>query len=591
MDEITESDIFSTNFVCIELNASPEKDQQRLRDALNENPHNSVLTTGPLPGGGFGTEDPSVVYGDSQPYALALNSGKLWVSGRTLKIRFLSGSPTLQNKVKAVAGTWTQYANLKFNWITTGKADIRIDFSGSGGNSSFVGTDCLSQPQSVATMKLGRLQESSGQDEIRRAVLHEFGHALGCVHEHQSPLSSIEWNKPKIYADMAKAPNHWDEKTVNHNIITKLSSKEVLSRQFDLDSIMLYAYPPEWIKNLRGQGTKLNTYLSKEDKAYIAYCYPPYSSDVGAFNTLQVRSWHDTAADIDALDSKDIAFEPPYSTAPKIAMGLTWVDLDWHTNLKISASASEISATNFHVAIASGDSTGLFSGGCSWLELVDDQNQDIKTGTVTLGDANKNLIPRALPHKITQTIRFDDRFDGEDPPKVVVWFSALNMSKDYRWSVNTHVSKVSPFGFSVHVDIGDDTQLYSTQVTWIAYPATKERIHSGTFSTSELRNPGLDPPRNENSNSITFPADVFGGSGADVHEGEEEEKVLVPQLMMAISGLDFQAGHNLRCRLSSDRVTARGFTWHLDSWMDTVMYEARGSYVALAHAEDKRLTL
>lgn len=591
MDANLESDTFSNNFVCIELNASPEKDQQMLRVALNENPQNSVLTTGSLPGGGFGAEDPSVVYGDSQPYALALNSGKLWASGRTLKICFFSGSKALQDKVKAVAETWRQYANLKFDWITSGKADIRIDFPGSGGNSSFVGTDCLSQPQSAATMKFGRLKDSSAQDEIRRAVLHEFGHALGCVHEHQSPLSSIEWNKPRIYADMAKWPNQWDEKTVNHNIITKLSSNEVLTRQFDLESIMLYAYPPEWIKNLKGKGTNLNTYLSKEDKAYIAYCYPPYSTDIGTFNTLQVRPWQDTAADVDVLDSKDIPFEPPYSIAPKIALGLTWVDLDWHTNLEISASASDISATNFHVAIASGDSTGLFSGGCSWLELADDQNQDMKTGIVTLGDANKSLIPRALPHKNTQAIKFDDRFDGEEPPKVVVWFSALNMSKDYRWCVNTHVSKVSPFGFSVHVDVGDDTQLYSTQVTWIAYPSTKDQIYSGTFSTSELRNPCLDPLRNENSNSITFPADVFGGSGVDFNEGEEDGKVVVPQLMMAISGLDFQTGHNLRCRLSSDGVTARGFTWHLDSWMDTVMYEARGSYVALAHRENKRVTL
>jgi serralysin len=32
-------------------------------------------------------------------------------------------------------------------------------------------------------------------DEYSCVVLHEFGHALGCPHEHQHPEYDIDWNR------------------------------------------------------------------------------------------------------------------------------------------------------------------------------------------------------------------------------------------------------------------------------------------------------------------------------------------------------------------------------------------------------------
>ena len=56
--------------------------------------------------------------------------------------------------------------------------------------------------------------------EFARIVIHEFGHALGLEHEHQSPFSSCEnefkWDV--IYATLASPPNNWPKERVDFNM-------------------------------------------------------------------------------------------------------------------------------------------------------------------------------------------------------------------------------------------------------------------------------------------------------------------------------------------------------------------------------------
>ena len=40
-------------------------------------------------------------------------------------------------------------------------------------------------------MNYGWIDADSPEEELRSVVLHEFGHALGLIHEHQNPLSGI----------------------------------------------------------------------------------------------------------------------------------------------------------------------------------------------------------------------------------------------------------------------------------------------------------------------------------------------------------------------------------------------------------------
>ena len=87
---------------------------------------------------------------------------------------------------------WTWYTNLEFVKVAYGGL-IRISFDPSSGSWSLVGRRCEEVVNNEeATMNLSGVRSTStsiGLEE-RRVVLHEFGHALGLIHEHQSPSRS-----------------------------------------------------------------------------------------------------------------------------------------------------------------------------------------------------------------------------------------------------------------------------------------------------------------------------------------------------------------------------------------------------------------
>ena len=48
-------------------------------------------------------------------------------------------------------------------------------------------------------MWLGFREVLPSESEVRRLVCHEFGHALGLLHEHQHPQASqVTWNRQAI---------------------------------------------------------------------------------------------------------------------------------------------------------------------------------------------------------------------------------------------------------------------------------------------------------------------------------------------------------------------------------------------------------
>ncbi|KAH9995889.1 hypothetical protein BJV74DRAFT_911445 [Russula compacta] len=92
----------------------------------------------------------------------------------------------LQRRVKEIADEWMRYANIKFQFVGGREAETRIKFTGKDGSSrSWVGKDNLLTPPEE-TMSLG-IEETSLEARIRHVVLHEFGHALGFVHEYMQP--------------------------------------------------------------------------------------------------------------------------------------------------------------------------------------------------------------------------------------------------------------------------------------------------------------------------------------------------------------------------------------------------------------------
>ncbi|AKJ03458.1 Hypothetical protein AA314_05084 [Archangium gephyra] len=194
-----------------------------------------------------------------------------WAPGRVLRVGFLDGDPVLQERVRHVASLWTQEADVRFRFEKTAEAEIRISFR-ERGSWSFVGTDCLRVPRSQPTMNFGWLTLASPDPEVSAVVLHEFGHALGCLHEHHTPPGGIAWNKQAIYACFQGAPTFWTREEVDRHFFGLYEQDLTVHDQSDTRSIMLNPIPPEF--TLNGFHVGFNTRLSERDKAFIRQLYP-----------------------------------------------------------------------------------------------------------------------------------------------------------------------------------------------------------------------------------------------------------------------------------------------------------------------------
>lgn len=210
----------------------------------------------------------------ADPFELALVGQKVWKPGRTLRVRFLDGDPQVQKRVQAYAMQWMEYANITFQFVTSAPSEIRISFKEEGYWSA-LGTDALVKeyfPLSEPTMNFEGFTMSTPESEYSRVVLHEFGHALGCIHEHQSPSGGIQWNKEAVYRSLGGPPNNWNKEQVDHNVLSRYSADQTQFTAFDSRSIMLYSFPKEW--TLNNMQFTSNDVLSDTDKRYIATRYP-----------------------------------------------------------------------------------------------------------------------------------------------------------------------------------------------------------------------------------------------------------------------------------------------------------------------------
>ncbi|MET0741673.1 MAG: M12 family metallopeptidase [Candidatus Nanopelagicales bacterium] len=212
------------------------------------------------------------------PLEAAVEKHRLWANGRRLRVRFLDGVPSVMERVATIAREWQDLTNLTLSFVTSGTADIRISFREKGFSWSTVGTDALTVPASQPTMNYGWLTPSTALREYQRVVRHEFGHALGMIHEHQNPdaFGKIPWDKPKVYAYYAQ--QGWSKADVDQNIFEVYDEDETNFSDYDPSSIMHYAIPEEL--TIGDFSIGWNTVFSALDRSFMATQYPEDSPGV-----------------------------------------------------------------------------------------------------------------------------------------------------------------------------------------------------------------------------------------------------------------------------------------------------------------------
>ena len=198
--------------------------------------------------------------------------------------------------------------NLKFNFIEdTSKAMVKIGFDLNDGAWSVVGYNKRMVTQTKSTMNFQWFQVST--------ILHEFGHLLGLVHEHQNPNGNpIQWNREAVLK-WALETQGWDVKDIEDNILNSENKESINGSTFDPLSIMLYFYPAELTTN--NMGAQQNLRLSGKDVLWICKTYPKENEDprVTAENFYQSTYGESLQSDI---DKSERMVSTLYSTVPPV---------------------------------------------------------------------------------------------------------------------------------------------------------------------------------------------------------------------------------------------------------------------------------
>jgi hypothetical protein len=137
--------------------------------------------------------------------------------------------------------------------------------------------------------------QAAPEGPIRATILHEFGHALGLLHEHQSPNANcdaeIDWDAAyKIGAGIG-----WDKGLVDRNFRQLANTTSLNATEVDRKSIMHYSLPPTLFKRGKESACYVteNLELSEQDRKFIASIYPKEEAPMvvsGAQPTTVTRS-------------------------------------------------------------------------------------------------------------------------------------------------------------------------------------------------------------------------------------------------------------------------------------------------------------
>ncbi len=236
------------------------------------------------------TQEASSQNGDSaEPVdmpRLAADGDWLWTHGQSLMVHFRDGDAKTHAEVEAIANEWTKSANIQFVFVTSlpsppSYPDISITFNGEAHSSELGRRSLRYTSQGLPSMYLGDLPRLRVEDydEFRRAVLHEFGHALGFIHEHQRINRPFKFLEDRVIAYFLQKLK-WPERKTRNQVLDLLTEYDLRnSEAFDPDSIMTYYIPPEWTED--GYSTPYVTNLSDRDKEASGRFYPGVLSSLG----------------------------------------------------------------------------------------------------------------------------------------------------------------------------------------------------------------------------------------------------------------------------------------------------------------------
>jgi hypothetical protein len=267
-------------------------------------------------------------------------SRRRWEPGRILRVCLFGGNDVVATLIREAGAEWNQYSSVKLDfgppgaWYNClapqrGYFQIRIGFSSRGywsalGNDSETRFDPLSPSMnfegfnflySPSRMQAGEAPSKAHPYHIG-TIKHEFGHALGLLHEHQNPTldcyKELKWTGPgNVYQYFAGPPNFWTADQVQRNLgFIGQTDPDYVAGAADPKSVMMYSLPSAVF--IKGSASPCfvspNNAISAKDRQIVARIYPAgapsnVASDVDV-RGAPVRVLAPVASPVEVADAK-----------------------------------------------------------------------------------------------------------------------------------------------------------------------------------------------------------------------------------------------------------------------------------------------
>jgi len=264
---------------------------------------------------------------------------------------------------------------------------------------------------------------------------------------------------------------------------------------------------------------------------------------INAFNSVMSGALH-----------KDIAVPNHDFDYP---IGLDYMDISNSANPRVKAVMDSPCGGTAKVHIDTWSNTKLNGAGAEWLE-VSKHDRDFQCGVFSTRDDHAWNQPKV---KTSRAISFAKPF--AEPPQVVCWLKELDMDKNHNWRVKTYADNITKTGFTIHIETWGDSILYIGTTSWIAHPANRPNITSGSFNTMDVR-------------AWNQPRDVTEG-----HVSYCKTFQKTPIVLAAYNHLDIDCNSNLRIKAFELGTKPNGFNWKIETWGGTTLYSAGLAYLSI----------